>query len=104
VQITVAETLTVGRRGRLYDATGALRDMVPNHLFQLLSLVAMEPPSRFETHEVRSEKAEALDAVHVPSEADALRDSVRAQYVAARIGDNEVEDYRRTAVTSHSRS
>src|SRR5215469_13179093 len=50
VQITVAETLTVGRRGRFYDATGALRDMVPNHLFQLLSLVAMEPPSRFEAH------------------------------------------------------
>src|SRR6516225_8600586 len=83
VQITVAETLTVGRRGRFYDATGALRDM--------------EPPSRFEAHAVRSEKAEALDAVHVPSEADALRDSVRAQYVAARVGDNEVEDYRRTA-------
>jgi glucose-6-phosphate 1-dehydrogenase len=57
----------------------------------------MEPPSRFEAHAVRSEKAEALDAVHVPSEADALRDSVRAQYVAARVGDNEVEDYRRTA-------
>jgi len=70
---------------------------VPNHLFQLFSLVAMEPPSRFEAHAVRSEKAEALDAVHVPSEADALRDSVRAQYVAARVGDNEVEDYRRTA-------
>src|SRR5262249_40758065 len=50
-----------------------------------------------EAHAVRSEKAEALDAVHVPSEADALRDSVRAQYVAARVGDNEVEDYRRTA-------
>src|SRR5262249_12168341 len=44
VQITVAETLTVARRGRFYDATGALRDMVPNHLFQLFSLVAMEPP------------------------------------------------------------
>src|SRR5262245_41534457 len=97
VQITVAETLTVGRRGHFYDATGALRDIVPNHLFQLFSLVAMEPPSRFEAHAVRSEKAEALDAVHVPSEADALRDSVRAQYVAARVGDNEVEDYRRTA-------
>src|SRR5205807_1021398 len=45
VQITVAETLGVGRRGRFYDATGALRDMVPNHLSQLLTLVAMEPPS-----------------------------------------------------------
>jgi len=97
VQITVAETLTVGRRGRFYDAVGALRDMVPNHLFQLLSLVAMEPPARFDAHAVRSEKAEALDALHVPSEAEALQESVRAQYVAARVGDNEVEDYRRTA-------
>src|SRR5262249_48710951 len=97
VQITVAETLNVGYRGRFYDATGALRDMVPNHLFQLLSLVAMEPPSRFEAHAVRSEKAQALDASHVPDEAAALQDSVRAQYAAARIGDDEVEDYRRTA-------
>jgi glucose-6-phosphate 1-dehydrogenase len=97
VQITVAETLTVGRRARFYDATGALRDMVPNHLFQLLSLVAMEPPSRFDAHAVRSEKADALDAIHVPDEAAALHDSVRAQYVAARVGDNEVEDYRKEA-------
>ncbi len=97
VQITVAETLTVGHRGRFYDATGALRDMVPNHLFQLLSLVTMEPPSRFDAHAVRSQKAYALDAVHQPDEAAALHDSVRAQYVAARIGDNEVEDYRKTA-------
>jgi glucose-6-phosphate 1-dehydrogenase len=97
VQITVAETLTVGRRGRFYDATGALRDMVPNHLFQLLSLVAMEPPSRFDAHAVRSEKAQALDAVHRPDEGTALQESVRAQYIAARIGDNEVEDYRNTA-------
>jgi glucose-6-phosphate 1-dehydrogenase len=57
--------------------------------FQLLSLVAMEPPSRFDVRAVRSEKAEALDAVRVPEEAAALRDSVRAQYAAARIGDNE---------------
>jgi len=96
VQITVAESLTVGSRGRFYDATGALRDMVPNHLFQLLSLVAMEPPSRFEAHAVRSEKAHALDAIHVPPGAAALQDCVRAQYVAARVGDNEVEDYRGT--------
>jgi glucose-6-phosphate 1-dehydrogenase len=97
VQITVAETLTVGRRGKFYDATGALRDMVPNHLFQLLSLIAMEPPSRFDARAVRSEKAEALDALHVCDEALALQDSVRGQYVAARIGDNEIEDYRKTA-------
>src|SRR5262249_62111124 len=80
VQITVAETLDVGRRGRFYDQTGALRDMVPNHLFQLLSLVAMEPPSRFDARAVRSEKAEGLDAVQVHSEAEPLRNSVRAHY------------------------
>ena len=61
VQITVAEALTVGRRGNYYDATGALRDMVPNHLFQLLSLVAMEPPSRFAADSVRAQKAELLE-------------------------------------------
>jgi len=96
VQITVAESLTVGRRGRFYDAVGALRDMVPNHLFQLLSLVAMEPPARFDAQWVRSEKAQALDAIHVRDEAAALQDSVRAQYVAGRIGGEEVPDYRKT--------
>jgi glucose-6-phosphate 1-dehydrogenase len=96
VQISVAEQLDVGRRGRFYDAVGALRDMVPNHLFQLLSLVAMEPPSRFDAQWVRSEKAQALDAIHIPDEAAALQNSVRAQYVAARRGDNAIQDYRKT--------
>src|SRR5437588_7600805 len=59
IQITVDEKLGVGHRGSFYDATGALRDMVPNHLFQLLSLVTMEPPVTFDAHSVRSEKAEA---------------------------------------------
>jgi glucose-6-phosphate 1-dehydrogenase len=96
VQITVAETLGVGRRGRFYDATGALRDMVPNHLFQLLSLVAMEPPSRFEAGSVRGEKAEVLDAVQLASEADALRNSVRAQYTRGTAGNTQLDDYRAT--------
>jgi len=56
VQITVEEKLAVGHRGSLYDTTGALRDMVPNHLFQLLSLIAMEPPARFDAQTVRPEK------------------------------------------------
>ena len=64
VQITVAETVDVGTRGKFYDATGALRDMVPNHLCQLLSLVAMEAPTCFEADALRSEKAKVLDAVH----------------------------------------
>ena len=65
VQITVAETVSVERRGRFYDATGALRDMVPNHLFQLLSLTAMEPPGRFDADAVRSAKAAVLDAIRI---------------------------------------
>ena len=81
VQITVDEQLGVGHRGSFYDQTGALRDMVPNHLFQLLSLVAMEPPIRFDAHSVRAEKADVLAAIQPQSEAEALRNSVRGQYL-----------------------
>ena len=96
VQITVDEKLGVGHRGSFYDSTGALRDMVPNHLFQLLSLVAMEPPTRFDAHSVRSEKADVLAAIQTQSEADALRNSVRGQYRGGKIGDTEIPDYTRT--------
>jgi glucose-6-phosphate 1-dehydrogenase len=96
VQITVDEKLGVGHRGSFYDATGALRDMVPNHLFQLLSLVAMEPPIRFDAHSVRSEKADVLAAIQTQSEAEALQNSVRGQYEGGKIGNAEIEDYRKT--------
>jgi glucose-6-phosphate 1-dehydrogenase len=96
VQITVDEKLGVGHRGSFYDATGALRDMVPNHLFQLLSLVAMEPPARFDAYAVRSEKAEVLAAIQTQSEAEALHNSVRGQYTGGKIGDEVIEDYRKT--------
>ena len=96
VQITVAETLGVGHRGSFYDATGALRDMVPNHLFQLLSLVAMEPPSQFNAHAVRTAKSAVLSAIQIPSEHDALANSVRGQYSAGQIGDTAIEDYRKS--------
>ena len=96
IQITVDEKLDVGHRGSFYDATGALRDMVPNHLFQLLSLVAMEPPARFDAHAVRSEKAEVLAAIQTQSEEEALQNSVRGQYQGGKIGDTEIPDYRKT--------
>ena len=96
VQITVDEKLGVGHRGSFYDSTGALRDMVPNHLFQLLSLVAMEPPIRFDAHSVRSEKADVLAAIQPQSEADALKNSVRGQYQGGKIGDTEIKDYGKT--------
>jgi glucose-6-phosphate 1-dehydrogenase len=96
VQITVAESLTVGRRGNYYDATGALRDMVPNHLFQLLSLIAMEPPARFAADSVRAEKAQVLEAVQVPTTDEALHNSVRAQYDNGFVENQPVEPYRKT--------
>ncbi|WP_298254367.1 glucose-6-phosphate dehydrogenase [Bradyrhizobium sp.] len=96
VQITVDEKIGVGHRGNFYDSTGALRDMVPNHLFQLLSLVAMEPPAKFNAQAVRSEKAEVLAAIQTQNEAEALKNSVRGQYQAGKSGDAEIGDYRKT--------
>ena len=63
VQITAAETVGVERRGKFYEKTGALRDMVPNHVFQLLAMTAMEPPISFDADAVRAKKAEVLQAV-----------------------------------------
>ena len=83
VQITVDEKIGVGHRGSFYDVTGALRDMVPNHLFQLLSLVAMEPPVKFDAAFVRSAKVEVISAIQTQSEAEALQNSVRGQYLPA---------------------
>ena len=96
VQITVDEKLGVGHRGSFYNSTGALRDMVPNHLFQLLSLVAMEPPSRFDAQAVRSEKAEVLSAIQQQTPEEASRNSVRGQYRGGKVEDTEIEDYRKT--------
>ncbi|HVE04700.1 MAG TPA: glucose-6-phosphate dehydrogenase [Rhizomicrobium sp.] len=93
VQITVAETLGVEHRGRFYDATGALRDMVPNHLFQLLSLTAMEPPTCFDADQVRVEKTKVLDAVHF-GEREAKADVVRGQYVAGVVDGRPLSAYR----------
>ena len=94
VQITVAETVGVGRRGKFYDVTGALRDMVPNHLCQLLTLIAMETPVRFEADALRTEKAKVLDAVHRLDGQNVLRNAARGQYVAGNIKEREVGAYR----------
>jgi len=95
VQITVAETLGVEQRGKFYDAIGALCDMVPNHLFQLLTLIAMEPPTCFDAEAVRTETAKVLEAAHAFSREDARRNVVRAQYGAGTVDGNIVAPYRR---------
>ncbi|HEY6983232.1 glucose-6-phosphate dehydrogenase [Reyranella sp.] len=94
VRITVAETVGVEQRGRFYDQTGALRDMVPNHLFQLLTLIAMEPPSCFGADALRSEKSKVLDAVHRLSAEEARRNVVRGQYGAGIVDNKQVVPYR----------
>ena len=90
VQITVAETIGIEERGSFYEQTGALRDMIPNHLFQLVAMTAMEPPSSFDADAVRLRKAEVFRAVHPVNPADA----VRGQYGAGKIGSDEFRPYR----------
>ena len=90
VQITVAETVGVEERAGFYEATGALRDMVPNHLFQLVAMTAMEPPSSFDADVVRARKADVFKAMHPITPADV----VRGQYDAGKIGDKKVKAYR----------
>ncbi len=80
VQITVAETVGVEHRGRYYDGVGVLRDMFQNHLLQLLTLVAMEPPASFNAEALRNEKVKVLSAIPKMSEEEILRYTVRAQY------------------------
>lgn len=97
VQITVAETVGVEKRGSFYDATGALRDMVPNHLFQLLTFIAMEPPTCFDGDAVRTEKSKVLEATHAFGPQDVLRNVVRAQYGAGTVNEKAVLPYRQAA-------
>jgi glucose-6-phosphate 1-dehydrogenase len=96
VQITVAETVGVESRGRFYDKTGALRDMVPNHLFQLLSLIAMEPPARFDAESLRSEKAKVLESVQRFSPYSSRGNVVRALYAAGTVAGKDMPAYRQS--------
>jgi glucose-6-phosphate 1-dehydrogenase len=94
VQITAAETVGVEHRGGFYETAGALRDMVPNHLFQLLTMTAMEPPISFDADEVRNKQAEVLHAVQPLNPEDVLTSSVRGQYEKGEIDEERVVGYR----------
>jgi glucose-6-phosphate 1-dehydrogenase len=93
VQITVAEDLGMEGRGAYYDRAGALRDMVQNHMMQLLSLTAMEPPVAFQAEPVRNEKVKVLQSVRPIEDEDVARHVVRAQYTAGFVGGREVRGY-----------
>ncbi len=93
VQITVAESLGVGERGGYYDHAGAMRDMVQNHLLQLLCLVAMEPPTYIGRETVRDEKLKVLQALRPMSPEDVDRDTVRGRYGAGLVDGLPVPSY-----------
>jgi glucose-6-phosphate 1-dehydrogenase len=95
VQLMVAETVGVEDRGNYYETAGVLRDMIQNHMFQLLALVAMEPPISFAGDAVRDEKVKVLQAIR-PMSAEAILDrTVRGQYGEGEIGGHPVRAYRR---------
>ena len=94
VQITNAETVGVELRGGYFDTAGTLRDMVPNHIMQLLSLTAMEPPVSFQADAVRNEQAKILRAVQPLDSEDVLHSSVRGQYGEGVIAGERVAAYR----------
>jgi glucose-6-phosphate 1-dehydrogenase len=93
IQITVAEELGVERRGQFYDATGALRDMVQNHLLQLLCIMAMEPPASSDPDAVRDEKLKVLRALRPLHDRDVLTKTVRGQYRAGAVQGKPVPGY-----------
>ncbi|HMG71935.1 MAG TPA: glucose-6-phosphate dehydrogenase [Pyrinomonadaceae bacterium] len=97
VHITAAEKVGVEQRGGYYEKAGALRDMVPNHLLQLVTLTAMEPPVSFKADAVRDEQTKILHAIQCPSPEEAGRRAVRGQYDAGAIDGQPVPAYRSEA-------
>src|SRR3954468_8492019 len=93
IQITLAEALGVGTRGPFYDGTGALRDMIQNHALQLLTMIAMEPPSRNLADAIRDEKLKGLRSLKPFSPESVARDVVRGQYRAGNIEGRAVPAY-----------
>ncbi|HAQ69371.1 MAG TPA: glucose-6-phosphate dehydrogenase [Flavobacteriales bacterium] len=93
IQITVAESIGVGTRGGFYDKYGALRDMVQNHLLQLLCLIAMEPPVMLEADLVRDEKLKVLRALRLYDKNSILTETVRGQYTRGNTGEGRLPSY-----------
>ena len=94
IQITAAEQLGVELRGGYYDNAGALRDMIQNHVMNLLALVAMEPPANSDADSIRSEKFKVFSAIVPPTHADVANMAVRGQYGPGTINDKPVAGYR----------
>ncbi|MEQ8581604.1 MAG: glucose-6-phosphate dehydrogenase [Marinoscillum sp.] len=94
VEITSAESVGVEKRGGYYDGSGAMRDMVQNHLLQLIGLVAMEPPVKSDAHSIRNEKLKVFQSLRPMTKDDIRNDVVRGQYLASTIKGESVKGYR----------
>jgi glucose-6-phosphate 1-dehydrogenase len=93
VQITASEDLGIGTRAGYYDEAGALRDLIQNHMLQLLCHVAMEPPVSFTSEDVRNEKVKVLQAIPQPTPEEIPKMALRAQYLAGHSGGEDVSGY-----------
>src|SRR3954465_11037157 len=93
VQITPAEDIGIGTRAGYYDHAGALRDLVQNHMLQLLCLLCMEPPVNFSADEVRDEKVKVLHAIPQPDPDHVDEMALRAQYAAGSVGGEDARGY-----------
>ena len=94
IEITAAESVGVEKRGGYYDRSGALRDMVQNHLMQLVAFVAMEPPVRADAESIRNEKLKVFQSIRPLSNEDIRNNVIRGQYMESSIGDEAVPGYR----------
>jgi glucose-6-phosphate 1-dehydrogenase len=93
IEISLSEQVSVGKRGGYYDGSGALRDMIQNHLLQLLCVVAMECPGKYDAEHIRNAKAAVLKKIKPFSEAEVFKNIVRAQYTKGKINDVEQQGY-----------
>jgi glucose-6-phosphate 1-dehydrogenase len=104
IQLTVSETVGVESRGKYYDRTGVLRDMIQNHMFQMLAHLCMEPPASFRPDAVRNEKVKLLEAIRIMKAEDVSRNAVRGQYGAGKKADGSVAIAYRDEADVHPQS
>lgn len=94
VEITSAESLGVEKRGGYYDGSGALRDMIQNHLLQLVGLIAMEPPSSMDSESIRNETVKVLQSIKMINEDEVIKNVIRGQYLESTIKGEKLKGYR----------
>ena len=94
VEITMAETIGIEGRGAFYEKAGAFRDVMQNHMFMLMALIAMEPPTSLAGESVRNEKVKLLESIRIPTPDDVLRDTVRGQYGSGELSGKPTVSYR----------